>query len=129
MAVRLGTRLTGQTDSESASDSVYNSQLRRRLWRQIVWIDGRSHQHIGLKPPLYELRGSPLPANPLPANLNDADINPNMTEIPMIHKGPTEMTCKYMPENSICLYTRGLFSVTDTGMLQSACVDTKLASL
>ena len=96
MAVRLGTRLAGQSDSESASDSVYNSQLRRRLWRQIIWIDGRSHQHIGLKLPSYELRGSPFLANPLPANLNDADINPNMTEIPMIHKGPTEMTCKYL---------------------------------
>lgn len=93
IAVRLGMRLTGENDSESAGDSVYNSQLRRRLWRQIVWIDGRSHQHIGLKPPLYEVR-----VFPLPANLNDADINPNMTEIPLIHKGPTEMTfclCRY----------------------------------
>lgn len=90
IAVRLGMRLTGQNDSESSSDSVYNSQLRRRLWRQIVWIDGRSHQHIGLKPPLHEVRFFPLPAN-----LNDADINPNMTELPLIHKGPTEMTCEF----------------------------------
>lgn len=90
IAVRLGMRLTGENDSESPGDSVYNYQLRRRLWRQIVWIDGRSHQHIGLKPSLYEVR-----VFPLPANLNDADINPNMTEIPLIHKGPTEMTCEY----------------------------------
>lgn len=90
IAVRLGLRLAGQNDGESHDgDSVYNSQLRRRLWRQIVWIDGRSHSQIGIKPSLQEIRISPLPAN-----LNDADINPDMTEMPMIHKGPTEMTCE-----------------------------------
>lgn len=89
IAVRLGMRLAGQNERDSSNDTVYNSQLRRRLWRQIVWIDGRSHQQIGIKPSLQEIRISPLPAN-----LNDADINPDMTEMPMIHKGPTEMTCK-----------------------------------
>lgn len=89
IAVRLGTRLTGYNDSESNTDSVYNSQLRRRLWRQIIWIDARSHHHIGLKPLLSGVR-----AFTLPANLNDADINPDMTVLPVIHKGPTEMTCE-----------------------------------
>lgn len=82
--------MAGQGGSGLSSDSVYNSQLRRRLWRQIVWIDGRSHSQIGIKPSLHEIRISPLPAN-----LNDADINPDMTEMPMVHKGPTEMTCRY----------------------------------
>ena len=27
----------------------------------------------------------------LPANLNDADINPDMMELPAVHSGPTEM--------------------------------------
>lgn len=89
IAVRLGTRLTGYNDSESNTDSVYNSKLRRRLWRQIIWIDARSHHHIGLKPLLSGVR-----AFTLPANLNDADINPDMTVLPVIHKGPTEMTCE-----------------------------------
>lgn len=88
--MRLGLRLAGQSERDASSDTVYNSQLRRRLWRQIVWIDGRSHSQIGIKPSLQEIRISPLPAN-----LNDADINPDMTEMPMIHKGPTEMTCEW----------------------------------
>ena len=29
---------------------------------------------------------------PLPANLNDSDISPSMTDMPPLHKGPTEMT-------------------------------------
>ncbi|CAN8102514.1 unnamed protein product [Discula destructiva] len=107
IAVRLGLRLAGHGDRDSSSnDSVYHSQLRRRLWRQIVWIDGRSHSQIGIKPSLQEIRISPLPAN-----LNDADINPDMTEMPMIHKGPTEMTfclCRYEVGEFMTLHARKL---------------------
>ncbi|KUI68464.1 hypothetical protein VM1G_04121 [Cytospora mali] len=111
IAVRLGMRLAGQNDGKSSSDTVYNSQLRRRLWRQIVWIDGRSHQHIGLKPSLNEVR-----VFPLPANLNDADINPNMTELPLIHKGPTEMTF------CLCRYEVGEFMTQHARRLQDPTV-------
>lgn len=104
VAVRLGLRLTGQTARDSPSDSVYVSQLRRRLWRQIVWIDGRSHHHIGLRPLFHDVA-----AFPLPENLNDVDLNPHMEEMPLIHKGPTEMTCKY-----IRLWYRHIHSITDT---------------
>lgn len=54
-----------------------------------MWIDGRSHHHIGLRPPFHGAQ-----AFPLPENLNDVDLNPHMEEMPLIHKGPTEMTCK-----------------------------------
>lgn len=93
VAVRLGLRLAAHKPTDAPSDSVYVSQLRRRLWRQIMWIDGRSHHHIGLRPPFHGAQ-----AFPLPENLNDVDLNPHMEEMPLIHKGPTEMTfclCRY----------------------------------
>ncbi|KAF3767504.1 hypothetical protein M406DRAFT_328578 [Cryphonectria parasitica EP155] len=106
IAVRLGLRMAGQGGHGLSNDSVYNSQLRRRLWRQIVWIDGRSHSQIGVRPSLQEIRISPLPAN-----LNDADINPDMAEMPMVHKGPTEMTfclCRYEVGEFMTLHARKL---------------------
>lgn len=88
MAVRMGQRLNPQADSGTSPDkSIYDVQLRRRLWWQIVWLDGRSHQASG-----HKIMFSDAINFPLPANLNDSDINPSMTDLPPLHKGPTEMT-------------------------------------
>ncbi|KAI3401378.1 hypothetical protein diail_11462 [Diaporthe ilicicola] len=111
VAVRLGLRLTGQTASDAPRDSVYVSQLRRRLWRQIVWIDGRSHHHIGLRPLFHDIA-----AFPLPENLNDVDLNPHMEEMPLIHKGPTEMTF------CLCRYEVGEFMVRHGSTFQNPAV-------
>ncbi|KAK2614458.1 hypothetical protein N8I77_001281 [Diaporthe amygdali] len=111
VAMRLGLRLTGKTASDSPSDSVYMSQLRRRLWRQIVWIDGRSHHHIGLRPAFHDIGTFPLPEN-----LNDVDLNPHMEEMPLIHKGPTEMTF------CLCRYEVGEFMVRHGSTFQDPAV-------
>lgn len=107
-AVRMALRLEGVNDAASSnSESIYETQIKRRLLWQIFWIDGRSHQGVGLKPASYE-----ADAFPLPANLNDADINPDMTEMPLLHKGPTEMTfCR-------CRYEVGLFMAAGAKKLQ-----------
>ncbi|POS80690.1 hypothetical protein DHEL01_v200887 [Diaporthe helianthi] len=111
IAVRLGLRLAAHTPTELPSDSVYLSQLRRRLWRQIMWIDGRSHHHIGLRPPFHDVQ-----AFPLPENLNDVDLNPHMEEMPLIHKGPTEMTF------CLCRYEVGEFMIRHGSTFQDPAV-------
>ena len=88
IALRMGQRLNPWDDGGNFQDrSIYDVQLRRRLWWQIIWLDGRSHQASGQKILFTDAINFPLPAN-----LNDSDISPNMTEMPPIHKGPTEMT-------------------------------------
>jgi hypothetical protein len=59
--------------------------MRRRVWWQILFVDGRLSQVSG-----YTLAFELLNV-PLPANLNDADMNPNMRTTPPAHDGPTEM--------------------------------------
>ncbi|CAK7218404.1 hypothetical protein SCUCBS95973_003472 [Sporothrix curviconia] len=107
MAVRMGQRLLatvppppagagsvdrnttkpGKTDSAS-SPNFFETQMRLRLWWQIMLIDGRVTQLAG------QARNFCVdtPDHPLPASLNDSDINPQMTGAPpSISDRPTEM--------------------------------------
>lgn len=92
LAVRMGQRLG--LNSSDARESIFETQMRRRIWWQILLIDGRSAQIAS--------NHFPFPSSslfsPLPANLNDADLTPEMTEQPPPHRGPTEMLfclCRY----------------------------------
>jgi hypothetical protein len=83
----MGQRIKLHNERESLGYSVFDVRIRRRVWWQLLLIDSRSGQLCGVKslalPQAFDF--------PLPANLNDADINPDMTELPMIHTTPTEM--------------------------------------
>jgi len=72
-------------DSEFKT-SVFETQIRRRVWWQILWVDGRTSQLASRN--IFFTDSSDLI---LPANLNDADINPYMTELPPAHGRATEM--------------------------------------
>jgi hypothetical protein len=50
-------------------------------------MDSRSGQLCGVKSPVL----AQIFDFPLPANLNDADIKPEMIELPVVHNRPTEM--------------------------------------
>lgn len=68
--------------------SVFDMEMRRRLWWQILLIDGRAAQLAHSPGPIMLSPGLEFT---LPSNLNDADISPSMTGQPIPHKGPTEM--------------------------------------
>lgn len=85
----MGQLLGLQHERESAGISLFDTQMRRRLWWQVIVCDNRSAQLAGLQgqgPSFSE----PVTFS-LPANLNDSDMSPEMTEMPVIHKGHTEM--------------------------------------
>jgi hypothetical protein len=87
MAIRMSQRLEFPNPNGSQSKpSLFESQIRRRVWWQILWIDGRATQLTGLN---YTYSDSS--DFTLPENLNDADIYPYMTEIPSVHERATEM--------------------------------------
>src|SRR5690349_3683006 len=81
----MGQRLQLHRERANLGYSAFEAEMRRRVWWQIMLIDGRSAQ----------LSASPHTINTsdtaLPSNLNDADMNPDMSEIPVAHKGATEM--------------------------------------
>ncbi|KAH8176715.1 short chain dehydrogenase domain-containing protein [Sarocladium implicatum] len=85
--VRIAMSLGYHRDGTHLSLSPFETEMRRRIWWQIVFFDiklgidsGLTHssvpEHFDAKPPL---------------NLNDADLFPDAAE-PLVHKeGPTEM--------------------------------------
>ncbi|KAF5968661.1 hypothetical protein FBULB1_10615 [Fusarium bulbicola] len=65
----------------------FESELRRRLWWHIITRDSRSGEDFGLEDPNDLLLTSDVK---LPLNINDADIFPEMEELPVER---TEWTC------------------------------------
>ena len=108
LAVRLGQRL----ELAAPKGTVFETQICRRVWWQVTWLDGRASQLAGQwNRQLF--RALDIEDSPLPANLNDADISPNMSGIPPSHDGPTEMV--------FCLsrYETGVFLINHSKELHS----------
>ncbi|KAK2058574.1 fungal-specific transcription factor domain-containing protein [Colletotrichum caudatum] len=84
IAYRLGLHL----DGSHANLSVFECEMRRRLWWQIVILETRSGGAFGtgshLLPSHRDTR--------IPLNVNDEDLNPTMQTDPRPHYGPTEMS-------------------------------------
>ncbi|KAK1994063.1 fungal-specific transcription factor domain-containing protein [Colletotrichum falcatum] len=84
IAYRLGLHL----DGSRANLSVFECEMRRRLWWQIVILETRSGGGFGtgshLLPPHRDTR--------IPLNVNDEDLSPAMTTEPRPRDGPTGMS-------------------------------------
>ncbi|CAK7237365.1 hypothetical protein SCUCBS95973_009934 [Sporothrix curviconia] len=113
VAMRLGQRLgLHQADSPAAAKlSVFDREMRIRLWWALcgLWARAGLTHPTALKTALLELGDVRLPLN-----VNDADLHPDMTEVPVVssHK-PTEMLCvlvKYEFSN----WVRASPSITQT---------------
>jgi hypothetical protein len=87
LAVRIGQRIGLHRESASREVSVFEAEMRRRLWWQILILDYRSAQLSGSKVEsdfqLFEIKR--------PLNVNDSDLSPSMKEPPMEHTGVTDM--------------------------------------
>ncbi|OAA68337.1 fungal transcriptional regulatory protein [Niveomyces insectorum RCEF 264] len=94
MALRMGQRLLATaTNTTTSGSEFFETQMRLRVWWQILLIDGRATQLSGQTMPFSaDLSGH---RHPLPAHLNDSDIHPNMTAVPPAlpadQRRPTEM--------------------------------------
>lgn len=87
IAVRIGQRIGLHHDGASLGLPIFETELRRRLWWQIVLLDGRSAEISGSGTSLL----APVWDTKTPLNINDSDLNPNMREMPVEHTGLTEM--------------------------------------
>jgi hypothetical protein len=87
VALRIGQRIGLHRDGASLGLAALETELRRRLWWQILVLDGR----------MAELSGSgfsvlaSLSDTKLPLNVNDIDLQPGVMEPPAEHTGATEM--------------------------------------
>ncbi|KAK2616923.1 hypothetical protein QQS21_000011 [Conoideocrella luteorostrata] len=68
--------------------SPFDSEIRRRLWWQIVILDNRSAQLSGAT---TDGASSEWGDTRRPLNINDSDLSPFMNDLPFEYQGPTEM--------------------------------------
>ena len=87
VAIRIGQRMGLQRDGEKLGLPPFEVQMRRRLFYQLLPLDGLASQlsgtAIGIVPDTWDTER--------PSNINDDQIWPGMTEKPEEQKGATEM--------------------------------------
>jgi hypothetical protein len=74
-------------DGEALGLSPFETEMRRRLWWQIIMVDAKYAMFSGLSHNLLPTVGDTKG----PCNLDDADISPTATEPFQDREGPTEM--------------------------------------
>ncbi|PVI03122.1 hypothetical protein DM02DRAFT_268080 [Periconia macrospinosa] len=87
VALRIGQRMGLHADGATLGLPVFEAEMRRRIWWQIILLDNRTAQRAGLRD---SITPNSFDTN-LPANINDADLDPNRREMPLEHKYQTEM--------------------------------------
>jgi hypothetical protein len=90
LAFRIAQSMAIDRDGELFKLKPFDTELRRRLWYQLLFLDLRAAEARGclLAALQYDTR--------LPTHLNDSDISPEMTEYPKPATGLTEMTVPLM---------------------------------
>lgn len=87
VASRVAQGMGIHRDGIALGVSPFETEMRRRLWWQISILDFRSAELSGSG----RLGDWGLSDSQLPSNVNDADIHPDMTELPVSQTRPTEM--------------------------------------
>ncbi|KAF5608523.1 hypothetical protein FPANT_447 [Fusarium pseudoanthophilum] len=89
LVIRVAQSLGLHKDGTQLGLPPFESELRRRLWWHIITRDSRSGEDFGLEDPNDLILTSDVK---LPMNINDADIFPEMEEIPVERTEWTSMT-------------------------------------
>ena len=85
--VRIAQKMGYHRDGEMLGLDSYETEMRRRLWWQIIMQDSKYAMLSGLSQSLHPLQWDAQ----APLNVNDADIFPGSTDKVQSREGPTEM--------------------------------------
>ncbi|KAL9479682.1 hypothetical protein ACSS6W_004468 [Trichoderma asperelloides] len=109
IAVRISQRMGLHRDGEGLRLSPFDVQMRRRLFWQLLPLDGYAGQvsgtGISISPNSWDTKP--------PLNINDAQIYPDMTHQPEEQKGASEMIYCLTKTDLSNLYTRTGVEVKD----------------
>ncbi|KAB2574846.1 Transcription factor vrtR1 [Lasiodiplodia theobromae] len=87
VAVRMGQRIGLHQDGSKMGLPLFDIEIRRRVWWQLMPLDMRTAELAGgttsLTSKIWDVE--------LPLNCNDSDLDPDMKQLPVEHNGPTEM--------------------------------------
>lgn len=87
VAVRIAQRMGLHRDGADLGLSVFDTEMRRRVWWELVVFDGRVAELAGSATSLL----TPPWDTKVPLNVNDSDLNQDMNDPPAEHNGMTEM--------------------------------------
>ncbi|PWY92814.1 hypothetical protein BO70DRAFT_19912 [Aspergillus heteromorphus CBS 117.55] len=87
LAVRMAQRIGLHRDGSHHGLSVFETEMRRRLWLQLTILDATTAHSSGIMPQLSLM----VTDVQRPSNVNDCDLDPRMTDTPREHGGATEM--------------------------------------
>ncbi|OBT92880.1 hypothetical protein VE01_08931 [Pseudogymnoascus verrucosus] len=87
VAVRLARRMGLHRDGTSLNLSPFDTEIRRRLWWMIVFIDCRTSDFSGTRPSMDLF----LSDTKKPLNVEDEDLTPDMVEPPPERTGITSI--------------------------------------
>ncbi|PHH77087.1 hypothetical protein CDD80_956 [Ophiocordyceps camponoti-rufipedis] len=85
--VRIAQKMGYHRDGELLSLDPFETEMRRRIWWQIIIQDSKFAMLSGLRQTMLPRRWD----TKLPSNLNDEDMMPGSTEPIAAREGPTEM--------------------------------------
>ncbi|OAA60854.1 Transcription factor [Cordyceps fumosorosea ARSEF 2679] len=88
IALRLAQKMGLHRDGTSLGLSIFETEMRRRLWWYVAHLDFRTSDLLGAKPSLDIHTGDAG----LPWNVEDEDLQPSMTEVPKDRKAITSIT-------------------------------------
>ena len=87
MLVRIAQKMGYHRDGESLNLTPFETEMRRRIWWQIIMQDAKNAMISGLSHSMLPTNWDTKP----PRNVNDADLFPGSTEPIQPREGPTEM--------------------------------------
>lgn len=90
VAFRIAQRMGLHRDGEAHGLSPFEVEMRRRLWLQLLILDHTSAELAGSTPIFWTMLSDYWDTKK-PLNVNDADLDPSMTEWPAEKVGATEM--------------------------------------
>ena len=110
VAVRIAQRSGLHRDGVDLKLPSFETEMRRRLWWQIVALEARAAEFSGVG---QTIRNMPFSTR-LPLNVNDSSLHPSMPELPAEETGVTEMMhCLMRYEFGHFLKTGGAKSTID----------------
>ncbi|TDZ20871.1 Aurofusarin cluster transcription factor aurR2 [Colletotrichum orbiculare MAFF 240422] len=88
LATRMAQRMGLHRESSLQDLSPFDAEMRRRVWWQIIILDGRAAQVSGasMNPAAYLVGDTKQPAN-----INDGDLVPSMSALPAASASATDM--------------------------------------
>lgn len=90
VAFRIAQRLGLHRDGATHGLPPFEVEMRRRLWLQLIILDHTSAELAGSTPAFWTVMSDYWDTKK-PLNVNDADLDPTMTEWPVERVGATEM--------------------------------------